>query len=538
MPPSSEAPHRVRPPARALGAILALGLLLRLLYLAQVASRPGFVWDDPDSYMSHGLEMASGTGGWHFDFAAVEHRVEGGRYVLPPLYPVFLSFFALFPGYPVTAQVGQAALATLGIYFVFLLGRRIHGDRAGLVAALLMAVWFPNVIAVWSTMQEALYVPLVLLGFVLLLSARSAPGFVVSGLAFGLAALTRSMPLYYLPIAGLLLLVARGPKRGGLLAGALAVGFCVLTVPYSIALSRHLGTATFIENHAGLKVAAEEGGLDSGRPPGALSTGLALMRGFAIAPSRTISEWMETLRSILHVNGGRLLQIYLGARTKLGSIAWKVAAHVFGDLTFIATLLLAPFGLAWCRDQERGLFLGAWVLVNLTLTVLSGFGGPRLRAPVEPQLMVLAAVAVTGTRRRANPVALAAAAIVATGFGYLVVPQLSRSFAARGDYGVDWPLDPPPKRAPMVGEAGFNVLAVDGYVELALRPRNENESGNTDVTVSLEGEPAEKITIGADEIEHWFRLPWAVVDLVYAEIEARDATTGRPVRLLVVVPAR
>lgn len=538
MPPSSDGDRPRRLPRLALGTILALGLAVRLLYLAQVTSPPGFVWDDPDSYMSHGLEMASGKHGWHFDFDVVEHRVEGGRYVLPPLYPVFLSFFALLPGYPLNAQVGQTILATFAIFFVFLLGREIHSDRTGLVAALAMALWFPNIIAAWSTMQEALYIPLVLLAFVVLLRARSVAGFLVSGLIFGLAALTRSMPLYYLPVAALLLLWSHGAKRGALLTGGLALGFCALTVPYSIVLSRHLGAPTFIENHGGLRVASEQGGPVSGRPPGILTTGVALVRGFAAEPRRTMAEWRETTRSILHVNGGRLLQIYLGARTKAGSLAWKAAVHVFGDLAFVAVLLLAPFGFVWCRDRDGAWFLGAWILLNLALTVLSGFGGPRLRAPVEPFLMVLAAVAVSGGRRPAIPLALVASALVSAAFGLLVIPQLPRSFAARGDYGVDWPLDPPPKRAPMVGEAGFNVLSVDGSVELALRPRNERPNGATRVTVSLEGELAEEIVVGADEVEHWFRLPWPVVDLVHVEIEARDAASGAPVKVLVIVPAR
>ncbi len=90
----------------------------------------------------------------------------------------------------------------------------------------------------------------------------------------------------------------------------------------------------------------------------------------------------------------------------------------------------------------------------------------------------------------------------------------------------------------MVGEAGFNVLSVDGSVEFALRPRNERPDGATRVTVALEGKPAEEIVVGADEVEHWFRLPWPVVDLVEVEIEARDAASGAPVKMLVVVPAR
>jgi hypothetical protein len=518
-----------------LGVVLAVGLGVRLAYVAYATSQPGFFWEDPDSYMRHGERLASGAEGWHFDFEAVEHHVEGGRYVLPPLYPVFLSLFALFPGYPVNAIVGQAFLATLVVVLLFLLGREIHSERAGLVAAAIWALWLPNVIAVWSTMQEALYVPLVLVAFVLLLRARGLRGLALAGLLFGLAALTRSMPLYYLPVAMLLVFWERRRhhgRMGALDACALALGFFLCTVPYSVALSRHLGTPTFIENHGGLRVAVKQGTRPGDRPPGILATGESLVRGFLEAPRKTASAWRETFESILHVNGGRLLQIYLGSHTKLQATLWKIAANGLGDLLFLAALLLAPFGLALCRRPEPALLLAAWIVLNLALTVLSGFGGPRLRVPVEPHLIVLASVVVSGHYRRPSSRGFLAASSVSLLFAATVLPQLPRSLRAKGDYGVHWPLDPPPKRSAMEGEAGFNLLAVDGFVELAVRPRNP--AGRTVVEVRLEGERVERVLLDGEE--RWLRYPWPNLELVYLELRASDESTGLPVRLFVVVP--
>jgi 4-amino-4-deoxy-L-arabinose transferase-like glycosyltransferase len=514
-----------------LGTILAGALLLRLLYIAHATGRPGFRIDDPDSYLRKGETIALGPSGWRFDFDVVEHAVEGRRYALPPLYPVFLSAFALLSGFPVNALVGQAVLAGLGCFCAFLLGREIHSDRAGLVAAAFYALWFPNVIAVWSTMQETLFVPLLLCGFAVLLRARSFVGFAAAGLFLGLSALTRSMPLYYVPVAAALLLWREGARRGALHALGLVLGFAALTVPYSVALSRHLGSATFIENHAGLRVASEHGA-EGERPPGPIATAATLLREFAEAPLRTLGEWSTTARSILHVNGGRLLSIYLGAETKLGSAAWKLAAHVLSDLSLVLVLALAPFGLALCRRPDRALFLAAWILLCFGLTVISGFGGPRLRTPFEPHLMVGAAVALSGGWRRPRATWLAAASLVSLALLAAVLPQLGRSFAAKGDYGVDWPLDRPPKRSPMEGKAGFSVLGSGGFVELAVRPRNEGKP--TRVSVLLDGEPVDEEVVQAPE--HWFRFPTLSEGLVYVELVSEDAETGTPVRSLVIVP--
>jgi hypothetical protein len=514
-----------------LGVIVGLGLLLRFLYIAHATARPGFHIDDPDSYLRQGERIALGATGWRFDFEVVEHAVEGRRYALPPLYPVFLSLFALLPGFPVNILVGQAALAGLACVSVFLLGREIHSDRAGLIAALLHALWLPNVIAVWSTMQETLFIPLVLAGFAVLVRARSLTGFALAGVLLGLAALTRSMPLYYVPVAVILLAWRHGIRKGALLGFGLVLGFAAFTVPYSVALSRHLGSATFIENHAGLRIASEHG-TEGARPPGPIATAVTLVREFAAAPNRTIGDWKTTALSILHVNGGRLLQIYLGAETKPGAAAWKIAAHVFADLALVLVLALAPFGFAVCRRPESGMFLAAWVVMCFGLTVISGFGGPRLRAPVEPHLMVGAAVVLSFGWGRPRAVSLLAAALVSIGLLSAIVPQLGRSFAAKGDYGVDWPLDPPPKRSAMEGKAGFNVLASDGFVELAVRPRNEGKP--TRVSVLLDGELVGEEVVEAPE--HWFRHPVENAGLAYVELVSRDAETGTPVRALIVVP--
>ena len=514
-----------------LGAILGVGLLLRLLYVAHATTRPGFRLDDPDSYLRQGERIALGPSGWRFDFEVVEHAVEGRRYALPPLYPVFLSLFALLPGFPVNVLIGQALLAALGCLCAFLLAREIHSDRAGLVAAAFYALWFPNIIAVWSTMQETLFVPLVLSGFVVLLRARAFGGFVLAGLLLGVAALTRSMPLYYVPVSAILLAWRYGIRRGAVLASGLALGFAAFTVPYSIALSRHLGSPTFIENHAGLRIASEHRA-EGARPPGPIATAATLLREFAAAPGRTIGDWSTTSRSILHVNGGRLLQIYLGAESKLGATAWKLATHVFTDLSLVLVLALAPFGFVLCQKPDCARFLAAWVVVCFGLTVISGFGGPRLRAPFEPHLMVGAAVVLASGWRRPHAYAILAAALVSLVFAGAVVPQLGRSFAAKGDYGVHWPIDPPPKRSAMEGKAGFNVLASDGFVELAVRPRNDGKP--TRVSVFLDGELVGNEVVEATE--HWFRYPTEKAGLVYVEVISEDAQARTPVRMLVVVP--
>ena len=386
-------------------------------------------------------------------------------------------------------------------------------------------------------MQESIYVPIILGAFVVLLRAllkedAATPwDYGLAGAVFGLATLTRSMPMYVLPLFAVLMFW-RDRRRGVWNAAAMLAGFLLLTIPYSAALSQHLGRATFVENHGSIFIVQRYGGLEGGEPATLVQTAAILIGGFVDTPRATLNDWWRTTKSVFHVNGGRLLQIYLGAATKTGAIASKLATHVFADAAFIVCLVLAPLGFVLCNRSMPATFLIVWIVINMGLIALSGFGGPRLRAPFEPHLIALAAVVAAGGFRKAGVTVVALAGLVSAVLAYIVVPQMPASLAARADYGVHWPLRIPPKRSPMTGEAGFNVLVIDETVRFYVRPRNPG--GRTDVEVRLDGETVE--TVRLTDREHRFELPRAGGGLAHVELVATDPKTGEPLRLLVIVP--
>ena len=179
-----------------------------------------------------------------------------------------------------TAQIAQVVLATVTIVLVFALGRHLHSTGAGLVSAGAYAVWFPNVIAVWSTMQEALYVPIVVLAFVLFLRARDEPSGLrlgLAGAAFGVATLTRSMPVYFVIPAAVLHVALSGERRRATgQALVFIAAFFLLTLPYSMALSRHLGSPTFVENHGAIRL-LEKYSIETGGEPAGIATVLPVL---------------------------------------------------------------------------------------------------------------------------------------------------------------------------------------------------------------------------------------------------------------------
>ena len=83
------------------------------------------------------------------------------------------------------------------------------------------------------------------------MGCRGAGPFALAGALFGLAALCRSMPIYFVAAVAVAAVLRDWRGAGPREALALVGGFAALTLPYSVALSIHLGEPTLIENHGG-----------------------------------------------------------------------------------------------------------------------------------------------------------------------------------------------------------------------------------------------------------------------------------------------
>jgi hypothetical protein len=517
-----------------LGLILAAGLALRAAYFEDARHTAGYAWEDPDQYVTKALTLVGPGGHWRWTFDAVTYDLEGRRHALPPGYSIFLSLFALFPGFPLTAQIAQILLAVASIALVFDLGRTLHSPWTGVVAAAGYAIWVPNIFGVWSTSQETLYLPLVLLGFALWGRAMAAdwppPGFVLVGATFGLAALTRSMPMFFIVPATLAHVgQAPGRRRASLQAAALIAGFLLLTVPYSVALSRHFGQLALVDTHGSIHfdVASVQ------TPPRMGETLAALAKQITTRPVAFTTECAYRARTLFHVNGGRILQIYVVARTRAAARIWKVLVHSGADGLLILASLLATLGAAACRHRRLAVLLLLWTGINIGIASLGGFGGARLRVPFEPLLLVLAAVVLTGGWQRPRAVWLGAAAAVTILMGFTLVPQVPRSLAAWPDYGVEWPSIFSRHGGRFTGAAGFSVFAPSGVAEFSATAPADPAAAQVTVSAGTNGVRLATADLGPGETRRFRTL--CRPGLAFIEVAARRTADGAPATVAISV---
>lgn len=185
--------------------ILALALGLRLLLWSQPLHEPA---NDEVEYITVARDLLEGRG-WSF--------YDRYHWLRAPLYPLFLAAswgLAGDDGWPRAtralhlAALPNIALSVLSVYLTYALTIRLVNRQAALLAALMTAVLWTHATFASLYMAETLFTVLFQAGLLALVQVNRQRStakrwllIVAAGAALGLAALTRSLALLFIPVA-------------------------------------------------------------------------------------------------------------------------------------------------------------------------------------------------------------------------------------------------------------------------------------------------------------------------------------------------
>jgi 4-amino-4-deoxy-L-arabinose transferase-like glycosyltransferase len=185
--------------------LLALAIAWHVRGLLDWATRSPFDFDAKKYYIPYARRLLDE--GWSFFTSVDALHVPPFSFVFPALFGADLAL---------QKQVG-IVLSSLAVLMLFRIGCLLHSRCAGLAAALLFA-FSPVPLPFMSTGSvEPLFVFLLMSwtwGMAEGVAAERRWGFIVAGVAVGLASLTRATLLYYLPMVILLSLVLRRLQPG------------------------------------------------------------------------------------------------------------------------------------------------------------------------------------------------------------------------------------------------------------------------------------------------------------------------------------
>ncbi len=125
---------------------LITGLTVRIIYLLHSFYCPDFASPVLDPRLNDYWARALVTGNWTPPVYADDPEICTTPYGRPPGYPYLLAVvYALFDGSYLAPRLAQLGLGLVNVALAFALGRRIFGNAAGIVAAGILAVYWPLV---------------------------------------------------------------------------------------------------------------------------------------------------------------------------------------------------------------------------------------------------------------------------------------------------------------------------------------------------------------------------------------------------------
>jgi hypothetical protein len=399
-----------------LAIAVLLGLVLRLMFgLAYWVDKPLTL--DEQEYLLLAHNVARGRG---FSYASPSSGVVEGRHVgRAPMYPLWLAGIGLaWPGsailadrlprsVPTEVKAAQAGLGVGIVWLVWWWGRRLAGDRAGIIAAFAAACYPPLVVLASYALSENLYAALALL------AARSVDRAYASrsrrwsplaglagGLLIGLSVLTRPAMLAFLALVAPWLLLRRRPW---MLVAVLA-GASVAVAPWTVRNVAEHGRFVLVASEGGVTFWTGNNRLASGE--GDLAANLEMKRAALEIERAAAGASPEELEGIFYraafndirTDPARWLGLLVkktfytvvpvGPSYALHSTRYVIASVV----PYLALLPFAARG-AWLMRGRTPRPVALWLLALASwLVCVAFFPQERFRIPViDPVLIVYAA---------------------------------------------------------------------------------------------------------------------------------------------------
>ncbi len=363
-----------------------------------------------------GRALAQGQG-----FSNPFHGVTGPTAWEPPLYPFLIAgVFRLFGIYSKASAIVllsiNSILSALTCIPIFLIGKRCFDERVAQwtswLWALLPPVMFWCTRWIWETSLAALLLAVI---FWLTLVAEERDGIVPwleFGFLWGIAALTNTSLLAFLPASALWICYHCFRRRKNFLAGALtsAVVFAIFVAPWIVRDYQTFGKFIFIRSNFGAE-------LRLGNGPGADGTWMAYLHPTQNAHQLRLYKEMGEIAYVtyrkrqaitfIREDYGRFAMLsvkrfiyYWGGLPRLAN----PALALFKNSIFLASSVLAFWGLGRAlRKQRPGAWLFFWLILSCPLMYYFVFPHPRYRHPIEPELGILLVYVISEAERKTQP---------------------------------------------------------------------------------------------------------------------------------------
>jgi len=320
-----------------------------------------------------------------------------------PLYPIFLAAVSYIPGnFRLNAVLVQAVAGALLVVLVFLAAGHFFSLRRGWIAAL-AAAFYPGFVLTGNWLRtETLFLPLLVAGVYWFETSRRGPGpapTMLSAAALALSALTRSTS-FFLPllfaVVYLFDMKNTGVRKGLIKIAVFLLTFAAVYSPWVVRNYLVFGEPVLTTSNTGMVLYTGNFPLE-GKLFGFNIQGAELdgdLKGVMDLPELERDKRLHeyAVNKILEDPWRAVRLLRLKALYFWSPFDWEVLGNSEGTLNAGYLWILLFAGLALFSGGWRGdNLLPVLVVAYFFLLCLPTYGSPRLRLPIEPFLIVLAA---------------------------------------------------------------------------------------------------------------------------------------------------
>jgi 4-amino-4-deoxy-L-arabinose transferase-like glycosyltransferase len=341
----------------------------------------------------------------------------------PPLYPFLIA--GVFKLFGVYTHASAIVLLGLNSFFsaltcipVFLIARRCFGEKlavwTGWPWALMPPVMYWCTRWVWETSLAELLLALI---FWLTLDLEERDGlkpWLEFGLLWGIAGLTNTSLLAFLPASGLWAWYRRWKRRNRSLAGivlaSLTLAFCI--APWLARNSHTFGRLMFLRSNFGAELRIGNGPWADGTWREYLhptQNVVAMRRYREMGEIAYVAERQREAMAFIREDYGRFMVLnmkrfiyYWGGVPRSSEIP---ALAPLKNSVFLASSVLAFWGLGRAlRKRKPGAWLFFWLILSYPALYYIVFPHPRYRHPIEPELGILMVYVISEAEKRNSSV--------------------------------------------------------------------------------------------------------------------------------------
>jgi len=339
----------------------------------------------------------------------------------PPLYPFLIA--GVFRVFGVYSRASAILLLSINSIFssltcipIFLIAKRCFNEKVAVWAswtwALLPSVIFWCTRWVWETSLAALLLAVICWLTLAMEEEDGLKPWLQFGLLWGVAALTNTALLSFLPVSGLWAWYHRvkiGKRSlGGVILAAVIFVACI--TPWLVRNYRTFGQLVFIRSNFGAE-------LRLGNGPGANGTWMDYLHPtknvFEMRRYRELGEltYVEERKSeaTAYIRedyarfAGLSLRRFIYYWGGLPKASENPVLGIVRNALFAASTVLALWGLGRAlRQRKPGAWLFFWLALSYPLVYYFVFPHPRYRHPIEPELGILMVYVISEARARAT----------------------------------------------------------------------------------------------------------------------------------------